>query len=280
MSQEVIDIVVKTIDNEVHNFSVETSMGISNLKALIRETMSVEEGRQRLIYRGRVLSDESAIRDYNIESGHTVHMVARPANRTDSDASVNDARDNNASVATSQSGAAVPVSSILASNLRSRLAGGDLSMQNVEVDRSNMEHIRQNILTMHTIMSTMDPRNFSASTFRTGNSSENEADDGKRVAGDSADVDAKAEASYCRQYSTKISADEIINGKAGDEDIDSKMGDHCEDDVYASEVRSGSRKFFVGQWIDVKDTVNQWLEATVMNVDHESKRVFVHYNGW
>ena len=25
-------------------------------------------------------------------------------------------------------------------------------------------------------------------------------------------------------------------------------------------------KFYVGQWIDVKDTVNQWLEATVMEV--------------
>ena len=25
-------------------------------------------------------------------------------------------------------------------------------------------------------------------------------------------------------------------------------------------------KFYVGQWLDVKDTVNQWLEATVMEV--------------
>lgn len=30
-----------------------------------------------------------------------------------------------------------------------------------------------------------------------------------------------------------------------------------------------SRKFFVGQWLDVKDTVNNWLEATVMDIaDH------------
>lgn len=40
------------------------------------------------------------------------------------------------------------------------------------------------------------------------------------------------------------------------------------------------RSFYVGQWIDVKDTVNQWLEATVMQRDNENKRIFVHYNGW
>jgi hypothetical protein len=43
---------------------------------------------------------------------------------------------------------------------------------------------------------------------------------------------------------------------------------------------SSTRNYFVGQWLDVKDTVNQWLEATVMQVDHEQDRVFIHYNGW
>jgi hypothetical protein len=41
-----------------------------------------------------------------------------------------------------------------------------------------------------------------------------------------------------------------------------------------------TRLFFVGQWVDVKDTVSQWLEATVMAVDLIEQRVFVHYNGW
>ena len=45
-----------------------------------------------------------------------------------------------------------------------------------------------------------------------------------------------------------------------------------------SEVRT--RRFYVGQWIDVKDTVSQWLEATIILVDQERQRIFVHYNGW
>jgi hypothetical protein len=41
-----------------------------------------------------------------------------------------------------------------------------------------------------------------------------------------------------------------------------------------------SRSFFVGQWLDVKDTVNQWLEATVMDINPQEGSLKVHYNGW
>ena len=39
-------------------------------------------------------------------------------------------------------------------------------------------------------------------------------------------------------------------------------------------------EYGVGQWIDVKDTVAQWLEATIMNIDVDRNEIFVHYNGW
>lgn len=40
----------------------------------------------------------------------------------------------------------------------------------------------------------------------------------------------------------------------------------------------GSRRFFLGQWVDALDTVNKWLEATVVAV--RDQFVFIHYNGW
>ena len=46
----------------------------------------------------------------------------------------------------------------------------------------------------------------------------------------------------------------------------------------STESSGGSRRFFVGQWIDALDTVSKWLEATVIGV-HQSE-VFIHYNGW
>ena len=37
-------------------------------------------------------------------------------------------------------------------------------------------------------------------------------------------------------------------------------------------------KYEVGEWVDVKDTIEQWLEAQVLKV--ENNKAFVHYNGW
>lgn len=37
-------------------------------------------------------------------------------------------------------------------------------------------------------------------------------------------------------------------------------------------------KYEVGQWLDVKDTIDQWLEAQVVQV--RNNQAYVHYNGW
>jgi hypothetical protein len=37
-------------------------------------------------------------------------------------------------------------------------------------------------------------------------------------------------------------------------------------------------KYEVGQWVDVKDTIDQWLEAQVIQV--RNNQAYVHYNGW
>ena len=34
----------------------------------------------------------------------------------------------------------------------------------------------------------------------------------------------------------------------------------------------------IGEWVDVKDTINQWLEAQVIKV--QGTKAYVHYNGW
>ena len=38
------------------------------------------------------------------------------------------------------------------------------------------------------------------------------------------------------------------------------------------------RELKIGQWVDVKDTINQWLEAQI--VDVRNNKAYVHYNGW
>ena len=38
--------------------------------------------------------------------------------------------------------------------------------------------------------------------------------------------------------------------------------------------------YHLGQWVDVKDSANQWLEATIVGINSESRLMYVHYNGW
>jgi hypothetical protein len=38
------------------------------------------------------------------------------------------------------------------------------------------------------------------------------------------------------------------------------------------------RKYIKGQWVDVKDTIDQWLEAQIIDIRED--KVYIHYNGW
>ena len=35
-----------------------------------------------------------------------------------------------------------------------------------------------------------------------------------------------------------------------------------------------------GQWVDVKDTIDKWLEAQVIEISEDKKKVKIHYNHW
>ena len=45
---------------------------------------------------------------------------------------------------------------------------------------------------------------------------------------------------------------------------------------------TNTRRFYKGQWVDVKDTVDQWLEAQIIEIIQtlNGTQAFVHYNGW
>ncbi|CAB1111789.1 unnamed protein product [Ectocarpus sp. CCAP 1310/34] len=59
-------------------------------------------------------------------------------------------------------------------------------------------------------------------------------------------------------------------------------GEECKEDGSSASDRRWQlrRRFYVGQWLDVKDTVNNWLEATVMDMTSSGSRLQIHYNGW
>jgi hypothetical protein len=98
-------------------------------------------------------------------------------------------------------------------------------------EATNLEHIRQSLLTMHTLMSTMQ----------------------SAQRGSVPEVEELAE---------QLEHKESDGASAG-----------------SSQAQPLSqRRFFQGQWLDVKDTVDQWLEATVLSV--RGSKLLIHYNGW
>mmetsp|Transcript_32971 Transcript_32971/g.57921 ORF Transcript_32971/g.57921 Transcript_32971/m.57921 type:complete len:316 (-) Transcript_32971:46-993(-) len=52
--------------------------------------------------------------------------------------------------------------------------------------------------------------------------------------------------------------------------------------IVKSKFDSSKRTFTLGQWVDVRDTVDQWLEAQILAVQStdEGQMVYIHYNGW
>lgn len=227
-----IDVVVKTMSNDSYNVSVDAASSVNSLKGKIQEITAIEIDRQRLIYRGRVLVDESAVRDYHIENGQTIHMVARPANYRDLQRNAAAPPQQPAPEQQRSGGVrsftAVPSSSFLARTIAEGAAARSIfqtsSMEILASGSSNqtpltaaavrppvvsletnLENIRQSMLTMNTLLS-----------------------------------------NHARQPESSIR----------------------------------SLQFYIGQWVDVKDTVNQWLEATIMNINLDRCTIFVHYNGW
>lgn len=102
----------------------------------------------------------------------------------------------------------------------------------------NLDHIMQGMMTLRTVLSTVAVPSAPSDT-------EQSIDDEDEVLG------------YVQSETTPSREPESPGGRR---------------------VVRGRRRFFVGQWLDVRDTVNQWLESTV--VDMSEDKVLVHYHGW
>ena len=236
---EKLEIIVKTVNNNTfHLNDVDSDSMISDLKHLIQEATTIEASRQRLIYRGHVMEDTNSIQQYHFESGHTIHMVTRPENLPPRTSQTEDnppsregtRRLNTLGTSTFPLGLLNPLLNL----------PGMTRANNAEITfDSSLEHVRQGILTMNTLMSTISPA-------------------------------AQSMREYGMSSTPEVSAFTTME----------TTEDGSKARRVGNIVQDGDKHFYIGQWIDVKDTVNQWLAATVMDMDYSSRRLFVHFNGW
>jgi hypothetical protein len=265
-NEEKIHIRVKTLNNNTFEFDgVDVNATVLEFQKLVKEKTGIEESRQRIIYRGKMLKSTEKISAYKIQDGHTLHLCARPLEATPSDRSYEE-RESTARnqrrelfsslLAAGQNGVStngvsrpLVVSSQLAAQLgRNALVGstnqseGDgLSARGALARPSNarIEHVWQGLLTLNTLMSTMD---IASST------------------------------EIIPDWRDAPSVPPLID------DEEEEMKGTEEDEEKKTTEADWKRKFFVGQWLDVKDTINQWLEATILRIS--DTRLYVTYNGW
>lgn len=227
MTNLALNIVIKTVNNEIYNLTVNRDARISEVKARLFDITSIAINRQRLIYRGRVLQDESVLQEYNIEDGHTVHMVARPVNFQE----LQQAQQSSTTTTGNTRAPVPPVAAALPTHRVTPTAGAGTASAE---EANTMEHIRQSMLTLHTLISTMDT-----------------------------DVINR---SYRQHYPTLVSLVEAsdhtgTNGMLVDEEATNHAASSATgaaNRATAGVEPAAQRRFFVGQWVDVKDTVQQW----------------------
>lgn len=76
-SDSTVQLNIKTLDSQMYSFRVDKNMLVSAFKEKIAGEIGVPVGQQRLIFRGKVLKDEHLLSEYQVENGHTLHLVAR-----------------------------------------------------------------------------------------------------------------------------------------------------------------------------------------------------------
>ncbi|TYI83176.1 hypothetical protein E1A91_D05G273400v1 [Gossypium mustelinum] len=96
-SDSLVELKIKTLDSQIFSFLVDKKAPVSSFKEKIARELGVPVGRQRLIFRGKVLKDDHLLSEYHVENGHTLHLVERqPAqSQLSSDASSGEADGNN-----------------------------------------------------------------------------------------------------------------------------------------------------------------------------------------
>lgn len=253
MSDSNWNISVKTVSSyssELHaesNFqiTVNPNDSISSIYQKIESHTGLKADQQRLIYRGRLITalshlDSIQPNDHisdisGLGDGHTIHLVPRPSNSNTTE--TNAPAESTSSVpdmpSFTEGGGSSGFFSSSGPGFLAALLGMNPSDEGIHIE------------TINTDGSSVRRSSSSNSTRRRNRNSH------IRTENDPLHPEP------CQMEVIRQSLLTMHTMMDGQEDLRSKNASH---------PLQAKRRWYKGQWIDVKDTVNQWLEATVVDI--------------
>ncbi|TDH73805.1 hypothetical protein CCR75_007804 [Bremia lactucae] len=245
-SEAVLHLRLKMIDERVYDVEAALSLSVADFRAKVALATSVPPPRQRLIYRGKLLKDGAMLAAYRLQDGHTVHLVARPQ-------------------------ATVAVTSTTQTDSRPYDVNGPAW---------NLASLRSALQRTSTVSAATQPLPMLREII--GDLAESSQETVEGVGGlSSPTVDLEPLTQGILTMRTVMSTAAVEQPVQREQQQDERVGENLQAEVEPENptiIQRGPRRFFVGQWLDIQDTVNQWLESTVMNV--ADGKILVHYHGW
>ncbi|EQC36912.1 hypothetical protein, variant [Saprolegnia diclina VS20] len=249
-----IEIRIKTLNDHSFALQVRPAIAVSELKEMLRTTTQVPEHRQRLIYRGKLMKDADQLAAYNVEDGHTLHLVAKPEQIYSADGTS----------ASETEPLLPPARSVLRPQLRPRQSRLDSAAAFASMRR------RLGLDEDGSLLS-------DALNFRQPRPTAPVPSDAERAL----DLTSEPESEARPPAVVHDPFEHIEQGLLTLRTLLSTVTSATPTETTSAErgaTLRARRLFYVGQWLDVKDTVNQWLEGTVLELS--ATHVRVHYHGW
>lgn len=267
---------VKMLNERVFSVITAPETTVLRFRTQVAQVTHVPSHLQRLIYRGKLLKDDKSLLYYDVQNGHTVHLVARAV--TVSPSAI-EADRNQMRIRQEESES-------------DQVVWQFLSQMEQEATRQT-ENDAGNTLPADRIISTTTP-NVAHENQNPNGAALNLAMLTERLA-QTEEGPLDGQSSY-RRRTNGISARRWRTLAASNLERDSQSSlnniqnlDHLMQGIMtlrtilstagSTDTQTPARsQVFIGQWFDVRDTVNQWLEGTVLDIS--DTQILIHYHGW
>lgn len=239
-SNRLVNLKILSIDEKKFNIDIDVNKDVSELKTLITRKSTVPEFRQRLIFKGKLLEDNKTLKFYNLKNDDCIHFIAKLDNvEINEDLNNNSNNNLNANTNNFANPSIYP---------RVNIRNFGSNSNNITEIRSNLDMILNDFGTSQNrrILPPLIPITF----IRNSPFSIRNPDDCIKQ-------------SYSCLIQNNLAVSEMLSNDFFSTNFE-KGGN-----LMVDFIDFENRTFSIGQWVDVKDTVRQWLEGEIIDIKEE-----------